>query len=416
MRFDGSIEVSVNNKEECNRLRKKLDLNIPTVKSLIVQNRKEVQEIFSKATESERKDQLRTAIARRRLKIAMLLSETRIRDKKLDCILKELRALKKHAAEARAGLKAADAPDQSKAEYKRHLAKFVLRMGGTPETIGKRIERLDQIAAACQEAKKVLVESNLRLVVSIAKKYQDRGLPFLDLIQEGNIGLMRAVDKFDCQRDCKLNTYATWWIRQMITRALVDSSRTIRFPAHIDSLANGMRATTRVLEQELHREPTTREVYDRMNPGREFDPDDYALFERVWSLKSAVGSLDRPIDCDGDATFAEFVPTVADSDEESLAKILSAEKTQKLYGLLSDLRAAGDDGPRLELILTLLFGIGGEEEKTLKAVGEQLGVTKERIRQLRDKALKKLTEIAGRKAREQERLRQRLKSGERSVE
>jgi RNA polymerase primary sigma factor len=237
------------------------------------------------------------------------------------------------------------------------------------------LERLANIVDRGNEARRRLVESNLRLVVSVARRYMNRGIALGDLIQEGNIGLMRAVEKFDYRRGFKFSTYATWWIRQAVSRALADHSRTIRVPVHMVETINKYVRLSAALQQDLGREPTIDEVATAMEVTAERVREIIRILPQPISLESTVGD-------EADAVLADFVidENLPDMDEAA-SKLLLRGQVDEVLNTLS---------PRERRVVELRFGLDGDKLYTLSEIGAELGVTRERIRQIETKALRKL--------------------------
>jgi RNA polymerase primary sigma factor len=253
---------------------------------------------------------------------------------------------------------------------------YLKEIGNVPLLSGdEEVELAKRVEAGDEEAKKQLTEANLRLVVSIAKKYVGRGMPFLDLIQEGNMGLMKAVDKFDYTKGYKFSTYATWWIRQAITRGIADTGRTIRVPVHMVETINKTLRMTRTLLQELGREPTPEEVAERLNVP-------VSRVREVLKISRDPVSLDTPIGEEDDSHLGDFI-----EDDTALSPADSAAFSMLRKELSTALESLTD---RERQVVRLRFGLEDGRARTLEEVGKEFNVTRERIRQIEAKALRKL--------------------------
>ena len=266
-----------------------------------------------------------------------------------------------------------DASDDSVRLYLREIGKIPLLNAEEELALAQRV------VAGEKKAKDKMAEANMRLVVSIAKRYSGRGLDFLDLIQEGNTGLLRAVEKFDPDKGFKFSTYATWWIRQAITRAIADQARTIRIPVHMVETINKLLRTQRRMTQELNREPTIEEL------GKELEMEPEKV-EYVMKIKQDITSLDAGVGRDGDGDDDSLLKDFIEDDvsvtpEESAASQLLKEQVQSILSTLSD---------REQKIIKMRFGLENGKSHTLEEVGQEFAVTRERIRQIEAKALAKL--------------------------
>jgi RNA polymerase primary sigma factor len=376
--FDRTVQVSVTDRLEKEQILGRLPHNLVTLERLLERNADDYRVATSKSARPPQRLAAWKRLSRRRCRAVLLVEELGLRTQRIEPMISQLEQFSTRIDELKAKLDSLKKDRKSMTERKPLLVEYrnILRaLQETPTSLRNRIMLLKQIYTEYQRAKRGLSEGNLRLVVSIAKKYRNRGLSFLDLIQEGNAGLMRAVDKFEYRRGFKFCTYATWWIRQAITRAVADQSRTIRIPVHMVETMSRVRNVSRQLLQRLGREPTLEETAR----AAECSIDEA---RRVLAMSRYPISLDRPVGNSEDSHFGDLLP---DSGAESPA-IGAAQ--EMLRGQIS--KVLKTLSYREREIIKLRYGLGDGYSYTLEEVGHIFKVTRERIRQIEAKAVRKL--------------------------
>jgi RNA polymerase primary sigma factor len=376
--FDRTVQVSVTDRLEKEQILGRIPHNLRTLDVLLKRNRHDFLVAFSKSQPKSRRREAWTNLARRRRRAVRLIEELGLRTQRIETMIRTVEDFSVRVDELANKIrkhKKAKKPASERREWIIEMRNILLACQESPSSLRNRVKYLRNIYTQYQQAKRELSEGNLRLVVSIAKKYRNRGLSFLDLIQEGNAGLMRAVDKFEYRRGFKFCTYATWWIRQAITRAVADQSRTIRIPVHMVETMSRVRTVSRQLLQELGREPTLEEVARRSETTVE-------EARRVLAMSRYPISLDRPVGNSEDSHFGDLLPDgEAESPSIGAAQEMLRGRIQKVLKTLSY---------REREIIKLRYGLGDGYSYTLEEVGHIFKVTRERIRQIEAKAVRKL--------------------------
>jgi RNA polymerase primary sigma factor len=376
--FDRTIKVSLTEGLTKEQIQARMPHNLPTLRALATMQGRDFAVLVNKKRTEEEKQIARQRYFRRRNKMLILIEELSLRTRRVQPMIRQLDEYAQRMEEVRselARLKQAGAPAEKLAAVRSELKMLFARTLESPTSLRKRCEKLRRQFRDFENVKRELSSGNLRLVVSIAKKYRNRGLSFLDLIQEGNTGLMRAVDKYEYRRGFKFSTYATWWIRQAITRAIADQARTIRIPVHMIDVLSKLRNTAKQLQQELGREPTAEETSIAAGVSLEET-------ERVLDIGRHPVSLDRPIGDGDDCSFGEFVEDQGTESPHKLANNgLLRERIEELLKTLTF---------REREIIRLRYGLHDGYSYTLEEVGRIFKVTRERVRQIEAKAVEKL--------------------------
>ena len=376
--FDRTVQVSVTDRLEKDQILGRMPHNLRTLEIVLKRNRRDYLLAVGRTTPKKKRKDAWRRLGRGRIRAVRLVEELGLRTQRIEPMIKTLEEFSRridHLQQQIQTHKKARKPEKERSAWIKEFRNILMATQETPSSLRNRVRFLRTEYARYQRAKRALSEGNLRLVVSIAKKYRNRGLSFLDLIQEGNAGLMRAVDKFEYRRGFKFCTYATWWIRQAITRAVADQSRTIRIPVHMVETMSRVRNCSRQLLQELGREPTIEETARRSQTTVE-------EARRVLAMSRYPISLDRPVGNSEDSHFGDLLPDGgAESPATGATQEMLRTRINKVLKTLSY---------REREIIKLRYGLGDGYSYTLEEVGHIFKVTRERIRQIEAKAVRKL--------------------------
>jgi len=378
--FDRTMRISTAEENAKQKVASRIPVNTATVRKLLDANREDWQTLKTGKITKARREKIRQRMQRRRRKMATLIEECCLRTARIQPLMRKLQSIAKKITTIRRDLARAEKNPERydpedvyvMTEELEGLESLVLE---TPDELNERLNIIESVFNEYEQAKRDLSGGNLRLVVSIAKKYRNRGLPFLDVIQEGNTGLMRAVDKYEYKRGYKFSTYATWWIRQAITRAIADHARTIRVPVHMIETMSRLRTIQKHLLQVFGREPTIDEIAHKA---------DLSIEEtrRVMKISRHPVSIDRPVGESEDSQFGDFIEDEhSEAPQETASSDMLRERISDVLKTLTY---------REREILKLRYGIGDGYTYTLEEVGRIFKVTRERVRQVESKAIRKL--------------------------
>ncbi len=376
--FDRTIKVSLTERLTKEQILARMPHNLNTLDRLMRLNQTDFARIIRKSTSTAERKQLIQQFLRRRNKCLQLVEELSLRTRRVQPLMRLLKDHVERVEAIRARLQIIRRDPMAARErqsLRKELHRLFMLTKESPSSMRRRYQQVCEHFQMYEQIKRQLSSCNLRLVVSIAKKYRNRGLSFLDLIQEGNTGLMRAVDKYEYRRGFKFSTYATWWIRQAITRAIADQARTIRIPVHMIDVLSKLRRVEKALLQELKREPSTWEIAERA----ECTVDEV---KRVMDIGRHPVSLDRPVGENDDCAFGEFLED--HTSDNPIANANNGLLRNKIDSLLKTLTS------REREIIRLRYGLTDGYTYTLEEVGRIFKVTRERVRQIEAKAVRKL--------------------------
>ena len=376
--FDRTIKVSLTERLTKEQVGARMPHNLKTLDSMMEDNRRDFQGIIRKSVSESEKARLRRSYQRRRLKSLILVEELSLRSRRVIPLMKQLEQFSQRMDYLQSRIGHLQETGISPTELKRCVAELrhlIMTTQESPRSLRTRVDDFKSSFKEYEAVKRQLSSGNLRLVVSIAKKYRNRGMSFLDLIQEGNTGLMRAVDKYEYRRGFKFSTYATWWIRQAITRAIADQARTIRIPVHMIDVLSKLRNIQKRLTQELKREPSMYEIAEVAELSIE-------EVQRVMDIGRSPISLDRPVGEGEDNAFGEFIEDP--SSDSPVRNASNGVLRDRIDSLLKTLTY------REREIIRLRYGLTDGYSYTLEEVGRIFKVTRERVRQIEAKAVAKL--------------------------
>ncbi len=376
--FDRTIKVSLTERLTKEQVGARMPHNLQTLDALIEENRREFQRVVRKSTPESEKARTRQNYQRRRLKSLVLVEELSLRSRRVIPLMKQLEQFSQRMDYLQNRINHLSESGSASAEQNRcaaELRHLIMTTQESPRSLRTRVDEFKKNFKEYETVKRQLSSGNLRLVVSIAKKYRNRGLSFLDLIQEGNTGLMRAVDKYEYRRGFKFSTYATWWIRQAITRAIADQARTIRIPVHMIDVLSKLRNIQKKLTQDFRREPSMYEIAEVAEMTIE-------EVQRVLDIGRSPISLDRPVGEGEDNAFGEFIEDP--SSDSPVRNASNGVLRDRIDSLLQTLTY------REREIIRLRYGLTDGFSYTLEEVGRIFKVTRERVRQIEAKAVAKL--------------------------